>query len=621
VAVVSDAEREAIRRRVMEETPFWAESFGKIVNKQREVVPCAFKAGQLEFDAILERQRTAGKPMRAIALKARQVGISTATQAKLIHRCTLRERYNAVVVAHDRTTGGKLYRIAETLYSRLPDDPELKPGLGQHRRQRYLHFAGEGLWEKGEVFPDSSYEVDTAGEFQAGRGGTYSAVHASEVAFWDQIGVKLTALKNAVPKTPESLFVIESTANGYNEFKDLWDDAEAGRSNYAPFFWPWWKEEEYRLPFASDAERERFLVADPSNPYAEEETELVKHFGLEPEQLNWRREVIADECNGDTRTFHQEYPSTPEQAFISTGQKVFDPYRSAQLLVRVDLTDPKVPTLDKPGPKIGDLIAGSKAIHPARNGGTIEVPEKALWQPRVPGAVNASAPWRLWLPEDGSGELKRPSQYVIGVDVSGGKTLTTNDPDYHAIEVIDHETREQVGEYRSRIDPDLLAAEVLLAALFFNEAYVAVERTGSWGQPVLRILWLDFHYPHVYRSKKTGHSSERTEHRLGWDTNQRTKPLLIAGMAELLRTEEDGIASRALADEVRTYTRTEKGTTEAEPGRYDDLLMAYMISQQVAREQPMKTGAAVGALAAQRGFTAARSGLGSYDPRYARSPS
>src|SRR5690606_2697333 len=178
--------------------------------------------------------------------------------------------------------------------------------------------------------------------------------------------------------------------------------------------------------------------------------------------------------------------------------------------------------------------------------------------------------------------------YVIGVDVSGGKTETTDEPDYHAIQVIDLETREQVAEYRSRIEPALLTLEILLAAIFFNEATVAIERTGSWGMAPLTALYRDYHYPHLYRSRKTGHTTERVEQRRGWDTNVRTEPPLIAGMAELLRTEQDGIKSRALANEIRTYTRTEKGTTEAEPGCYDDLLMAYMIAQEVARSVPRR---------------------------------
>lgn len=612
---------DALRKRIREETPFWAEKFAFIIDKNGRKIPLLAKPGQLEFDRQLEAQRAEGKPMRALNLKARQVGMSTWTQAKAVHRCTLRERYDALTVAHDRETGSKLYRMAETIWANLPNDPELKPALGQHRRQRFLHFAGDALWTTGEAFPDSRYFVDTAGEFQAGRGGTYRLVHGSEVAFWPQIMLKLTALMAAVPDDPESLITLESTANGFNEFKDLWDDAEEGRNEYIAFFWPWWREDEYVRPFLNDLDRERFTVGDASNPDAEEEPELIKvaknqGFELTAEQLNWRRYVIANKCGGDIRIFHQEYPSTPEEAFISTGKKVFDPYKAAQLLVTVDLTDPRQPTEANPGPLIGDLKAtDERADVSSRSGAIVQIPTAAGWVPRLRGVANPTAPWRLWLERNEHGMPRPPeSEYIVFADPSGGKMEETDEPDYHAIEVIDHATGDQVAEYRSRIDPDLLAREVLLAALFFNQAHIGVERTGGWGLPILRFLYLDAHYPHVYRAKKVGASTESTEARLGFSTDVRTKPLLVAGMQELIRIEKSGIRSRVLAGEVRTYTQTDTGKMQAEPGKYDDCLMAYMGAQHLARELPLKRRFETPGQAA--GFVVGAQGVGTYDPRY-----
>src|SRR6185437_1196658 len=224
---------------------------------------------------------------------------------------------------------------------------------------------------------------------------------------------------------------------------------------------------------------------------------------------------------------------------------------------------------------------------------------------RQKGLLNVDAPWRLWLPEGDDGQLIRKSEYVMGVDVSGGRTDTTQEPDYHAIEVIDHRTKEQVAEYRSRVEPRLLVLQILLGALYFNNALVAIERTGGWGGAPNSILYNDYHSPFLYRSRKTGTTNDRVESRLGWDTNVRTKPLLLSGFGELLRIEEDGIKSRALASEVRTYTRTEKGTAEAEHGKYDDLLIAYMIAQEVARLSPLLGLQEGGSGVIQAGFVAA----------------
>lgn len=614
------------RERARTDFPYWAEKFAKIVDKKANLIPFALKDGQRELDRRLCEQRDNGRPQRAIVLKARQLGFSTYAQGKLIHNCTQRERFDAAVVAHDRETGAKLYRIGERIYANLPENPDLKPGLGKYRRSRDLHFAGDGLWQKGELYPDSSYTVDTAGEFEAGRGGTYRGLHLSEVAFWPQISQKLTALMQTVPDDPDTLVIYESTANGYNAFKDLWDDAEAGRSDFLAFFWPWHKDPEYSRAFASETEREAFTIGDASNPYAEREPELVQELGLTPEQLNWRRYAIANKCAGDLRKFDQEYPTVPEDAFIATGQKVFDSYRVGQLMKRVETTDPRPPTLENPGPIIGDFKAERMETQINRRGDSIEVPASALWVPRPRGLPNPTAPFRLYLPQDaldGDGHLRKdpleedetpPARrdYIAVLDPSGGNTESTKETDYHAIQVIDHKTLEQVAVYRSRIEPEEVALVLLMVCRFFNDAWAGVERTGGWGMPILRILWLDYHYPFVYRSKRTGQVSEKTEARLGWSTDQRTKPDLIAGMGGLLKDGIDGIKDRETAEEVRTYTRTASGQTEAEPGKYDDLLMAYMIAQQLARELPRRGDLFSGPT--EQPFRA--QGISGYDTRY-----
>lgn len=613
-AIPEQLDLEQIRQRLRDDSLYWAESFAKIVTKQGKLVPLAPKDGQRELSRRLDAQRKAGKPQRLIALKARQIGCSTISQAKLIHLCTQRSHYDALTVAHDRETGAKLFRMSQTIYANLPDDSEIKPELGEYRRRTFLHFAGDGDWKQGESFPDSRYLVDTAGEFEAGRGGTYRALHLSEIAFWPQIIQKLTALMQGVPDDPETLVILESTANGYNEFRDLWELAESGESEFEAFFWPWWKETEYTLPFVSETERGEFKIGDTASAYAEREPALVQEHGLTLEQLHWRRWTIANKCGGDIRVFDQEYPTTPDDAFISTGRKAFDPYRIAQLLVRVELTDPKKPREDNPGPVIGDFKATHYETQIDRGGNAIEVPSEALWTPRQRGIADPTAPFRLWLEPDDQGNLLRPNDYIIGVDVSGGRVEPSRDSDYHAIEVVDHRTREQVAEYRSRIEPEQLAPIVLLCALYFNNAWVAIERTGSHGIPVLRILYRDFHYPFVYRPKRTGTTAEKVDKRIGWDTTTRTKPEMIAGMAELLRTGEDGIKSRRLAGELRTLTRDENGSVDAEPGRFDDLAMAYMIAQQVARERPLPEGEDS---PEEAGFVVPHSSVGDYDPRYA----
>lgn len=586
---------EKVRTRFREELPYWAEHVGRIVDKRGKRIPFELNPGQAELDRALEGQRAEGKPMRAIILKARQVGFSTYAQAKLVHRATQRERWNSVTVAHDKNTGRKLYSMAETFYSHLPNKSdrewaglELKPGISAHRRGHFMRFGTEGreAWASGESWPDSEYLLDTAGEFQAGRGGTFQGMHLSEVAFWANITFKLTALLQGVPDDPESLVIIESTPNGHNAFKDLWDRAVNGESEFIPFFWPWWKHAEYQSSFMNAAERDAFVVGD--GPYGEEEEELVALHDVTLEQLFWRRSTIANKCGGDVKVFHQEYPSNPDEAFLASGHKVFDPYRVRTLFRHVDQTDPRVTAPDSPGPVWGEFRPGSHRAEAGRTG-MIEVPEQPQWVPRLDGPKKQ--PWRLWLPPEAL-EGGPKGSYIVSVDPAGGELVEGDKPDFHAIQVIDHKTREQVGEFADRqMDPELVAVQALLAALWFDNAWIAVERNGGFGMPIIRKIKLDFRYPYLFRAKRFGSKSEKNEAKFGWHTSPSTKPMLVSGMQALLRAdspvENAGVNSRVLVEEMNTYIRDEKGRTNASKGANDDRLMAYMIAQQVASEIPL----------------------------------
>ncbi len=588
-----------IAERLKEDTPFYARNVLKIADKRGRIVPLEPSRGQITLDAKLEAQRAAGLPMRAIVLKSRQVGMSTWAQAKLIQRATQRENYNCVVVAHDTATGAKLFRIGERMHGNLPGDRSLKPEIAGTRRGRELHFlnGGHQARRNGVGWPDSTYLVDTAGEFQAGRGGTYQAVHCSESAFWDNLLVKLTALKSAVPRHPETLIIIESTANGHNAFKDLWDDAMAGESEYIAFFWPWWKETEYSLPFTSNHERENFRIGDTAQSrFAAGEAQLVdpgpidtetnEHVPLSLEQLNWRRHTIANECSGSFDMWNQEFPGEPADSFVASARQVFDPTLVRSVLIRASLSDPRNPTPEHPGPAKGLLAVGKSVERQISSDTKIAVPTEPLWVPAEKLTLGQSTEWSFWTKP----EKKEAGHFVIGVDVSGGNVdSNSSEPAYHAIEVIDHETHEQVAEYRSRCDPDLLAEQIYLATLMFNQPWVGIEITGGWGLPVIRRMWTGaYRYPFLHFRKSADQKGEKRSDRLGWDTNRKTKPIMEADMAQDLRDGTDGIKSYGLAMELSTYIRHPSGASGPESNKFSDRLLARMIAQQVAREQPIR---------------------------------
>lgn len=605
----------ALRRRAEEaaleelrtNTPEYAKRFLKIVPKDRSrgLIDFEPNEAQIALDAKLEAQRQAGRPQFAIVLKARQIGISTYGQAKLIQRATLTGHHQAVVVAHDVDAGSKLFAIGQRMFRNLPDDGELcgvplKPEIRSYRRARHLHFGPAGhIGMVGEIWPDSYYWVDTANEFESGRGSTPHALWMSEYAFWPQPEQKFIALMQSVPDQPDTMVVIESTANGMNHFEKLWTEAVAGQNEFVPFFWPWWKQPEYERPFVNESEREEFRVGDTeASPFAEREPELLdpgpidietgEHVALSLEQLNWRRWAIANRCGASIDKFNQEYPTTPADAFLATGRKVFEPMLVARARAQAEKSDPR---FGEGGPITGAIIATERKIQAGRHG-RVEAPKGPVFKPARLLPVGEDPNWRVWLdydPKDGKLLIPEEAAYVVGVDVSEGLPESedeSGDPAFNAIEVIDHRTKEQVAEYRSRCDPDLLAEYAVLVAHLFNNAWLAIEKTGP-GLQTVRKAWLDFHYNRTYFRARHEQRDEAGTDRLGWDTNRATKHLLITTGQELLREGTHGIRSRRLVGEMETYIRTSTGKMIPEHGKFSDLLMAYLIAQQVAIEKPI----------------------------------
>src|SRR5579859_4343469 len=148
-ATAADFRRARVEEQLRYDTPFWAggavrdgvtgewrlpgprdfQGCAKILNKRKQLVPAIPRPWQLEFDDLLEKQRAEGKPMRAIILKARQLGFSTWVALKYLQRVTQLEYQQAIVVAQDINTAGSIFRMAKLCHAHLPTIEELGMGF------------------------------------------------------------------------------------------------------------------------------------------------------------------------------------------------------------------------------------------------------------------------------------------------------------------------------------------------------------------------------------------------------------------------------------------------------------------------------------------------------------
>jgi hypothetical protein len=292
-----------------------AVNFAKFKIKHRDrsaQVPFELNPSQtLVIDKLME-QAYQGLPMWAIILKARRVGISTECSFLNVIHCTAFQNAVAMSVAHRAKNVRAMFRDARAGHTTLCYDCSLDPE--QLRTAHELRFPHEDE-------QDSLYSIATAKTVEGARGLTVTALHLSEAAFYEQSQDAFTALISTVAYRPDTMILIESTANGKvgpgETFYEYWVEAVEGKNQFTPIFISWMMDPVSRM----DPEVNNVLS---SNLDAEEQ-ELVEVHGADLEQISWRRWAIPNRCQGYVDKFHQEYPTTPEEAFVSTGDPAFLP--------------------------------------------------------------------------------------------------------------------------------------------------------------------------------------------------------------------------------------------------------------------------------------------------------
>lgn len=601
------AELARLRQRLEDDDKFYCENLLQIVDQRERLVALSLKSAQERLIEIKAQQEAEGKPVRIIVLKARREGISTVVQGLMVKRISLRQNHKALVVAHDKGTAKEIFGMGETMFAHLPQEEVaglmLHPEVAGTRRGQEI-LLGEGSRARrleGSFGLNSSYRVDTANEAEGGRGFTYHSLHLSELAFWERAEQKMRALLQTLPEGPESMCIIESTANGYNLFRKLWLAAETGNSDYAPLFIPWHEDPGYIRKFADDEDREAFIQNIGEGEFGEAEPDLVEQ-GVTPEQLHWRRWAIANKTQGDIRGFMQEYPATPAEAFLASGRQVFAPRLVAKVVARIEDETSRAPEYPMRG-----LLRPDSHVAKTIRGDVIQVPEKPRWvhEADIGSEAGIATPrWKVWKPpftgleerRDETGtvewEAQPPGQYVIAVDSASGAETSSEGQDYFGIQVIDHRTREQCAVWHAReIDADLVALEAYKAALWYGPEFMpwlAVETTGGYGLSIATKLYKVFHYPLLYFSPRMASKGEKLEDRLGFSMDVRTKPLIVDNAKELLRSGHDGIRDPETAAEMQTYVRDEKGRMGAEEDYFDDLIEPWMVGQYIATEKPLR---------------------------------
>lgn len=508
------------------------EEYLKIKTKTGQLVNFKLNQPQLKLYEAIKKQAENNQPIRLIILKARQMGFSTLTEAIGFTNAVTNPNYRFNIIAHKDESTNNLYEMSKTFYNNLPEP--LKPTERKNNAKQLIFDTkdGQGL--------GSTISCMTAGGKGVGRSSTIHFLHASEYAFWEgNAEDTYTSLMQAVPNTPDSMVIIESTANGYNHFKDMWDrvnaelDNEEDVSGFIPIFFAWFELDEYRMKYNGFRLNKK-------------ERELKEKYNLDNEQIAWRRWAIKNNCNGSEDIFRQEYPSNPHEAFLSTGQPVFDKEKVTNRLEQIGLKEPL---------KRGYFTYDKTAIYEISN---------IKWQDDDKGFI------KIYIDR----QPRHP--YVLAGDTAGEGS------DWFAGQVIDNYTSEQVATLRTQIDEDLYAEQMYCLGRYYHWALIGIE--ANYSRYPTKVL--DFmNYPKLYIREREDTFTGGINKAYGFLTTSKTRPIILSELKKLVREEVELLNDRTTLEEMLTFVKNDAGKEVALPTKHDDMVMCIAIAYYIRTQQ------------------------------------
>ena len=512
-------------------TKKYIEKYIKIRDKAGKIIDLKINQGQQKLYDAIKKQSDEHKPIRVIVLKARQIGFSTLTESIIFKNTATKFNVNAGIITHKEEATTNLFNMSKRMYDNLPS--EMKPSLKRSNAKELIFDNDEGTGLKSKI------KCMTAGSSGVGRSDTFNYLHISELAFWGNSAKETTiGLFQAVPNLPNTMIVIESTANGFDYFKELWDMAVKGESDFVPVFVGWNELDDYKMPYNG------FELTDY-------EKDLQKVYNLSLDQLTWRRWCIKNNCSGDEQLFKQEYPINPHEAFISSGTCVFDKEIVINRLERLTrLIKVGYFAYDYDDTKLqGQKISNIRWVNDKN--GYIELYE-------IPDSNQT---------------------YCIGGDTAGEGS------DWFTGHVLNAKTGKQVARLRHQMDEDLYVRQMYCLGYYYHyknikknkitPALICIESNFS-SYPNKELVRIG--YPNLFVREKEDRFTGVMDKSYGFKTTSVTRPVIIAELVKIVRENVELINDRLTLEEMLTFVRNEKGRPEAQQGTHDDLVMGLAIS-------------------------------------------
>lgn len=505
------------------------ELFFVVVDKNQKTLPFFLNDVQKDFierlNQTIEDFKTGKIPeISILVLKGRQQGFTTLVTAYQMSCCILNRNFQGFTLADKSDNAETIFQNkAKFPYSQLPE--ELKPTEKFNNKRQLLFSEINSLWS-----------VDTATK-DVGRSRTVNFFHGSECAFWKNgIAPIQGALGEALTKN--CIKIYESTANGYNDFQNMWSSGK-----HINLFYAWWRTPEYRQNFPGEEIKQEFLTfIDAKNDWINERLRWLRdEIHLEPEQIYWYWNKYEKYLEKDL--IKQEYPCTPQEAFLLSGKTVFN---TEKLMVQLERTKKRKPL------KVGYFIYDYDGLKITN----------IRWM------SDRNSYIRIYqLPN-----TPAVTKYCIGGDTAGEGS------DNFTGHVLDAKTGIQVAAMSHKFNADQYAKQMYCLGAYYKWALIGIEANFDTF-PIMELQRLG--YPSQYVREVMDEYTNKKEKRFGFKTTSLTRPTILSRLIEIARDHTDTINDPETLEEMLTITRNEQGRIEAPEGFHDDHTMGLAIAHEV----------------------------------------
>lgn len=457
------------------------------------------------------------KALRNIILKSRQLGFTTYEAIDALDDVLFEANTEALMLSYDQASQLDIFDN-KVVFSWENLNPELQElySLDADRANKLKFNWGNKT--------SSSITVRSKG-----RGGTFNRVHVSEFAkiVKDSRVDADDVIRGTIQAVPFGGRVdIESTAEEdsgpfYEMFVEAWNRGghapSAGAihgpdpetpADYKAFFFNWTYD---------DAEIEKVPIIEilPREFREYQDKHALTHREISYYYIKWTG------LNRDWLAMRREYPTTVEEAFVSSGNKFFD--------------------------------------------------EKSLEKMQTEEAEVVDN-WRYF--ED----YKPGHRYALAADPSEGVGR-----DNATVVVIDFDAKPRpkvVAVYaNAHIPPDLFAYIVRDGGVRFGNCIAAPERNNHGHTTIATLKGM---YYNIYKEHTLDRDDDTETERLGWHTNMATKPRMLYELATAIAEGLIEVPDALTLKELKAFPREEIGRASRDPDvRHYDRVIALAIAWQM----------------------------------------